>query len=391
MSMACKNLLLRSKFSPLRMVARSRVGGSSAHGPVHPASRAATCDPLEGKRGSTFFCQGSESYSVCAYNELVRHGDGRSAKKGSSNEGGYTRNEMTPHCETPAKRQKIERNGKMLSELISLRRMQKRDCEKIKLISQHIFRNINFYSLYEIGDILKCTHFFSIILKKEDLHKLVKRLKVLTFNKKGEEKVMYQIIPNLLRIKVAREYQNEALSFTLTAFINDLLRFWLILPRSDRAIPAPSYLSYVCFAKEVQLIILNKFCSWLDEKYVDNSVLTFLRSFQSSLGRKNRLLDYPFVKEVRGILSKLNCQMEVLNMYNYCVPIFVKDFHLIVECISNDDTFQGTLTLTPYFSERYELFKRLGFKVLLLYKQRLPSAPEDKLNFVKQSLYAIVK
>ncbi|GAB68290.1 hypothetical protein PCYB_131650 [Plasmodium cynomolgi strain B] len=391
MSVACKNLLLRSKFLPLRMVVRSHVGDSSKHGPVHPASGAATYDPLEGKRASTFFCERKGSYSVYTHNELIRHCDGRSAKKGSTNEMGHKCNEITSHCDTHAKRHKIERNGKILSDLISLRRMKNKDCEKLKLISQHIFRNINFYSLYEIADILKCTHFFSIILKKEDLHKLVRRLKVLTFNQKKEEKVMYEIIPNLLRIKVPREYQDKALSCTLTTFINDLLRFWLILPRSDMSIPTPSYLSYVYFVKEVQLIILNEFCTWLDKKYVDNSVFTFLQSFQSSVGRKNRHLDYPFVKEVSEILLKLNCQIEVLNMYNYSVPIFVKDFYLIVECIGNNDTFQGTLTLTPYFSERYELFKRLGFKVLLLYKQLLPSAAEDKLNFVKQSLYSIIK
>ncbi|EUD66558.1 hypothetical protein C922_03192 [Plasmodium inui San Antonio 1] len=370
---------------------RSRVGHSSKHGPTHPASGAVTYDPLEEKRESTFFCQRKGSHCVYTHNELIRRCDGRSGKNGSNNEGGHKCDEITTHCDTNEKRHKVERNRKILSDLISLRRMQNRDCEKLKLICLHIFRNINSYSLYEIADILKCTHFFSIILKKEHLHKLVSRLKVLTFNQKGEEKVIYEIIPNLLRIKVAREYQDKALSCTLTTFINDLLRFWLILPRSDMSIPTPSYLSYVYFVKEVQLIILNKFCSWLDEKYVDNSVFTFLQSFESSLGRKNRHLDYPLVKEVSEILFKLNCQIKVLNMYNYSVPIFVKDFSLIVECIGNNNTFQGTLTLIPYFSERYELFKRLGFKVLLLYKELLPSAAEDKLNFVKQSLYSIIK
>ncbi|ANQ06401.1 Uncharacterized protein PCOAH_00007070 [Plasmodium coatneyi] len=391
MNTACRNLLPQGKFLPLRMVVRKHVGDISKYGPVHPASGATTYEPLEGKIGSTFFCHGKRSLSVCTQNELIRRCDERSAENGSSNERGHKCDEIMAHCDTHAERHKSELNGKILGDLISLRRMQNRDCERLKLICQHIFRNINFYNLHEIADILKCINFFSIILKKEDLHKLVKRLKVLTFNKREEEKVMYQIIPNLLRIKVAKEYQDKKLSYTLTSFINDLLRFWLILPRSDMSIRTTSYLSYVYFVKEVQLIILNQFCSWLDEKYIDSSVFTFLQSFQSSIGRKSRYLDYPFVGEVREILLKLNCQIEVLNMYNYSVPIFVKDFYLIVECIGNNDTFQGTLTLTPYFSERYELFKRLGFKVLHLYKELMPSASEDKLNFVKQSLYSIIK
>ncbi|KJP86608.1 hypothetical protein AK88_03712 [Plasmodium fragile] len=390
MRVICRNVPLQSKFLPMRMVVRIRVGGSNKHGPVHPSLGAVTYDPLEGKRGSILFWQRKESYCVYTKNQLIRRSDGRSAENESSNEKGHKCDEITTHCDTRAKGHKAECNGKILRDLIWLRRMQNRDCEKLRLICQHIFRNINFYSLYEIADILECTNFFRIILKK-DLHKLVRRLKVLTFNQKEEEKVMYEIIPNLLRIKVAKEHQDKALSSALTTFINDLLRYWLILPRSDMCIPTPSYLSYVYFVKEVQLIILNQFCSWLDEKCLDNSVLTFLQSFQSSVGRKSRHLDYPFVKEVREILFKLNCQIEVLNMYNYSVPIFVKDFNLIVECIGNNDTFQGTLTLTPYFSERYELFKKLGFKVLLLYKHLLPSAEEDMLNFVKQSLYSIIK
>ncbi|CAA9990117.1 conserved Plasmodium protein, unknown function [Plasmodium knowlesi strain H] len=391
MNMACKNLLPQSKFLPLRMVVRRRVGDISRNGFVQSTSGATTYDPLESKRGNTFFCQEKRSYSIYTQNELIRRSDGRSTKNESSYEREHKCDELTIHNDTYSETHKVELHGKILSDLISLRRMQNRDCEKLKLISQYIFRNINLYSLYEIADILKCTNYFSIILKKEDLHKLVKRLKILTFNKKEEEKVMYEIIPNLLRIKVAREYQDKALICTLTTFINDLLRFWLILPRSDMSIPTPSYISYVYFVKEVQLIILNQFCSWLDKKYVDNSVFTFLQSFQSSVGRKNRHLDYLFVKEVSEILLKLNCKIRALNTYNYSVPIFVKDFYLIVECIGNNDTFQGTLTLTPYFSERYELFKKLGFKVLHLYKQLLPSDAEDKLNYVKQSLYSIIK
>ncbi|GAW82812.1 hypothetical protein, conserved [Plasmodium gonderi] len=385
---SCNILLCINKFLPMRKVKRRIVGNNNKYALVRPADNI-TYDPFWCKSSNIFIGQRKERwYSIYVHKELAKHNDEETFKNEYNDETRFLHEEINEDYRKYGEKVKDGCKKKMLNELILLKNKRLRDCQKLKLISKNIYKNISFYNLHEISDVLECTYFFSIILKKEDMHKLIKRLKVLTFNKK-KDNVMYKIILNFLRIKIPREYEDKKLIATFNTFLNDLLSFWLVRPPSD--IPMSNYLDYIYFVKETQLIVHNDFCSWFDKNYYDNLLLSFLQSFQYSIVRQNRNLDFLFIKEVIDILSKLNCQTDVLNMYNFTIPIFIKDFHLIVECIGNKNTFDGTSILIPYFSERYKLFKKLNFRVLLLYKHVLPHNEEDKLNFVKQALYDIIK
>ncbi|SBT78660.1 conserved Plasmodium protein, unknown function [Plasmodium ovale] len=287
--------------------------------------------------------------------------------------------------ETNRNRCKDQYNEKIFSLLLLLKRKRKRDCNKLKLISKHIFSNLSWYNIDQITKVLYCTYFFSIILKKEDLHRLIKRLKVLTFNKK-DGMIVGELALNLLRIRIPKENVDKKVLFDLTNFMNDLLRA-LILYNNH----STSYFDYVHVVREIQLISHHRFCSWVNNKLLDDSVLNFMHSFQNPVVKQNRNLDYIFINEVIDILYKLNCEVSDLSMYNYTIPIFLKELNLIIECISSKNTFEGTLIVTPYFMQRYKLFKKLNFRILFLYKQLLPLNEEERMNFVKKSLYDAIK
>ncbi|SCM19364.1 conserved Plasmodium protein, unknown function [Plasmodium chabaudi adami] len=303
---------------------------------------------------------------------------------------------IKPNYELNGQRNTDRYNKKILKSLILLKNKRKRDCDKLKLISKYIFNNINSYDIFEITNILYCTYFFSIILKKEDLYKLIKRLKLLTFNNKNDG-VMYELILNLLRLKIPNETVDANFIFDLNIFLNNMLRIVILHKDGSTMLNSStnqsiSYFSYIYFVREIQLIYHHGFCSWLNKKYLDTSILQFLNSFQNSVMQQNKNLDYHFINDVVNILYKLNCQVNYLNLYNYDIPIFIEEFNLIIECISDKNTFEGTLIMTPYFLQRYNLFKRLNYKVLLLYKELLPQKNEqDKINYIKKMLYDIIK
>ncbi|CXI16549.1 conserved Plasmodium protein, unknown function [Plasmodium berghei] len=303
---------------------------------------------------------------------------------------------IKPNYELNGQKNKNKYKQKILKSLILLKNKRKRDCDKLKLISKYIFNNINNYDIFEITNILYCTYFFSIILKKEDLYKLIKRLKLLTFNNKNDA-VIYELILNLLRLKIPNEIVDTKFIFDLNIFLNNLLRIVILhtdgnTMLNSRINQSISYFNYIYFVREIQLIYHHGFCSWFNKKYLDTSILQFLNSFQSSLMQQNKNLDYHFINNVVNILYKLNCQVNYMNLYNYDIPIFIEEFNLIIECISDKNTFEGTLIMTPYFLQRYNLFKRLNYKVLFLYKELLPPKNEqDKINYIKKLLYDIIK
>ncbi|CAD2099782.1 conserved Plasmodium protein, unknown function [Plasmodium vinckei petteri] len=303
---------------------------------------------------------------------------------------------IKPNYELNGQRNKDRYNKKILKCLILLKNKRKRDCDKLKLISKYIFNNINSYDIFEITNILYCTYFFSIILKKEDLYKLIKRLKLLTFNNKNDT-VMYELILNLLRLKIPNETVDTNFLFDLNIFLNNMLHI-VIMPKGGSPMLNSSinqnisYFNYIYFVREIQLIYHHGFCPWLNQKYLDTSILQFLNSFQNFVMQQNKNLDYHFINDVVNILYKLNCQVNYLSLYNYDIPIFIEEFNLIIECISDKNTFEGTLIMTPYFLQRYNLFKKLNYKVLLLYKESLPPTNEqDKINYIKKLLYDIIK
>ncbi|CRG95929.1 conserved Plasmodium protein, unknown function [Plasmodium gallinaceum] len=269
-------------------------------------------------------------------------------------------------------------NDKIFDLLIELKNKRNRDIVKLKKIITYVFKNITYYNLKDITRILYCIYFFSIILKKEDIYRLIERLKLLTFNNKEDS--LDELTLNLLRIRIPRENIDEKLIYILNNFLNNLLL---------KILSYNNFNDY--FIKEIQLIYLHDFSSWINKKYLNISVKTFLQSYRNYLVNQNKNLDYLFINEVINILTDLNCIINNLVMYNYTIPIYIKNFNLIIECISEKNTFLDSLLITPYFLQRYNLFKKLNYKVLLLYKQLLPQNQEEKIAFIKNSIYDIIK
>ncbi|CRH00655.1 conserved Plasmodium protein, unknown function [Plasmodium relictum] len=272
---------------------------------------------------------------------------------------------------------------KILDLLIELKNKRDRDIVKLKNITTYIFKNIYYYDLKDITKILYCIYFFSIILKKEDVYRLIKRIKLLTFNNKKDS--IHELTLNLLRIKIQGENIDEKLIFILNNLLNILLLKMLSYDNFN------DYFNYTYFIKEIQLIYHHDFSSWINKTYLDISVKTFLQSYRNSLVNKNKNLDYSFISEVINILTDLNCNVNNIVMYNYIIPIYIKNFNLIIECISNENTFLDSLIITPYFLQRYNLFKKLNYRVLFLYKKLLPQNQEAKITYIKNSLYDIIK
>ncbi|SBS89225.1 conserved Plasmodium protein, unknown function [Plasmodium malariae] len=325
------------------------------------------------------------SGSIC--NELNKNCGGNNwLGANANNMGKVHRKRIALGCHLNGSNLEDTYNKKIYNSLMLLKNNRNRDCEKLKLIYKYIFHNLSSYNSHEITNILYCTYFFSIILKKEDLYRLIKRLKLLTFNNNRKEDNIYNLFLNLLRIKIPKENADKKIIFILNNFINDLSHNLLLYDNQSK-----NFLNYIYYIKEIQLIYNHDLCSWIDKKYLDNSCLNFLQSFQNSIVRHNRNLDYVFINEVIDILYELNCQISEIKMYNYTIPIFIKDLNLIIECISMKNTFDGTLIVIPYFLQRYKLFKKLNFKVLLLYKQLVPQRVEEKVEYVKKAIYDIIK
>ncbi|SOS79635.1 conserved Plasmodium protein, unknown function [Plasmodium sp. gorilla clade G1] len=273
----------------------------------------------------------------------------------------------------------------VLNELIHLRDSKNRDEQKIKLLMPQILENIHSYNLYEITEILNCLYFFNIVIvKREDINRLISRLKILTFNIKEKDNV-YPLVLNLLRINISKDHMDEHIFMNINKFLNDLLRHLLLCDNIKDT------LKYIYYIREIQVIYEYDFCLWINKKYIDKEHVSFLQSFNASVILRDKELDYIFINNIKSILYELNFNIQEINMYNYLIPIFLKEFNVIVECISDYNTFQGTLCITPYFVQRYKLFKKMNFKVLFLYKQLIPEKKEDKIIYLKNCLYDVLK
>lgn len=273
----------------------------------------------------------------------------------------------------------------VVNELIHLRDSKNRDEQKIKLLMPQILENIHSYNLYEITEILNCLYFFNIVIvKREDINRLISRLKILTFNIKEKDNV-YPLVLNLLRINISKDHIDEHIFMNINKFLNDLLRHLLLCDNIKDT------LKYIYYIREIQVIYEYDFCLWINKKYIDKEHVSFLQSFNASVILRDKELDYIFINNIKSILYELNFNIQEINMYNYLIPIFLKEFNVIVECISDYNTFQGTLCITPYFVQRYKLFKKMNFKVLFLYKQLIPEKKEDKIIYLKNCLYDVLK
>ncbi|SOV16575.1 conserved Plasmodium protein, unknown function [Plasmodium sp. gorilla clade G2] len=276
-------------------------------------------------------------------------------------------------------------HNSVLNELIHLRDSKNRDEEKIKLLMPNILKNIHSYNIYEITEILNCLHFFNIIIvKREDINRLISRLKILTFNIKEKDHI-YPLVLNLLKLNISKDNMDEHIFMNINKYLNDLLRHLLLCDNIK------DILKYIYHIREIQVIYEYDFCSWINKKYIDKENVSFLQSFNTSIILRDKELDYIFINNIKSILYELNFNIHEINIYNYLIPIFLKEFNVIVECISDYNTFQGTLCITPYFIQRYKLFKKMNFKVLFLYKQLIPEKKEDKIIYIKNCLYDILK
>ncbi|SOV16216.1 conserved Plasmodium protein, unknown function [Plasmodium gaboni] len=276
-------------------------------------------------------------------------------------------------------------HNSVLNELIHLRDSKNRDEEKIKLLMPHILKNIHSYNIYQITEILNCLHFFNIIIvKREDLNRLISRLKILTFNIKEKDHI-YPLVLNLLKLNISKDHMDEHIIMNINKYLNDLLRHLLLCDNIK------DILKYIYHIREIQVIYEYDFCLWINKKYIDKENVSFLQSFNTSIILRDKELDYIFINNIKSILYELNFNVHEINIYNYLIPIFLKEFNVIVECISDYNTFQGTLFITPYFIQRYKLFKKMNFKVLFLYKQLIPEKQEDKIIYIKNCLYDILK
>ncbi|VWU53137.1 conserved protein, unknown function, partial [Hepatocystis sp. ex Piliocolobus tephrosceles] len=206
-------------------------------------------------------------------------------------------------------------------------------------------------------------------------------------NKLNSIFIRYELILNLLRIKISMKKETKSLIFDFNIFLNNLLEK-LISNNNNRIC---YNLDYIYFIKEIQLIYNNDFCLWLNKKYMSNCVLVFLQSYQNFLIKKNKNIDYELVNEIINILNILNCKVNELNLYNYNIPIYIPNFNLIIECISDKNTYEKSLIIVPYFLQRYSLFIKHNYKVLFLYKQLLPQDDKEKINYIKKCLYDIIK
>ncbi|SOV23627.1 conserved Plasmodium protein, unknown function [Plasmodium sp. DRC-Itaito] len=276
-------------------------------------------------------------------------------------------------------------HNSVLNELIHLRDSKNRDEEKIKLLMPHILKNIHSYNIYQITEIINCLHFFNIIIvKREDLNRLISRLKILTFNIKEKDHI-YPLVLNLLKLNISKDHMDEHIIMNINKYLNDLLRHLLLCDNIK------DILKYIYHIREIQVIYEYDFCLWINKKYIDKENVSFLQSFNTSIILRDKELDYIFINNIKSILYELNFNVHEINIYNYLIPIFLKEFNVIVECISDYNTFQGTLFITPYFIQRYKLFKKMNFKVLFLYKQLIPEKQEDKIIYIKNCLYDILK
>lgn len=293
---------------------------------------------------------------------------------------------------------------KVMKLLFRLSHLKKRDVEKIKRIVTYICNNVEKYNLKELTKILWCFYFFGVILKNDDIHKLVNRIKTISFNKHN----IHILILNLLRLHTPKEHVNKQLIVVLNNLINNLILRALNFQNFS------TYWNYVYFVTELQMYFHNDISSWLNKEYINDSVLTFLQIFQCRLlwnkmnivihnntkcnifenDERRRVywgtefpIDFDFVNEVFDMLKVLNCKVSNLQIYNYFVPLYIKDFNLIIECISEKNRFLDSSLVFPYVLYKYNLFKSMKYKVLLLNKQLMPEKTDSKIAYLKYVLY----
>lgn len=300
---------------------------------------------------------------------------------------------------------------KILKLLFRLTDKRKRDVEKIKKIIQYICKNVNNYNLKELTNILRCLCYFGVVLKNDDLYILLQRIKIVSFNKHN----IHDLILNLLRLPIPKEHLNKQLVFDLNNFVNNLIIRVLDYNSSI------SYGDYIFFVKDLQMYFQNNvLSSWLNKTYIDSSILNFVDYFQCSLLKNERnafvygrrefcfsilekqehdiqqlvtehIIDFNFVNQVFDMLNELNCKVSNLQIYNCFVPLYIEDFNLIIECISEKNMFLNSSHILPYVLQRYLLFKNQNYKVLVLNKSLFPQKEEKKIIFLKNALYDVLK